>query len=185
MTTKDIKFNPKAINPLEHSPMVLTLNHDCTIFMGIRSAELTKYAANCMLAARISIMNELANLADKLGADIEQVRRGIGSDPRIGHHFLSSGCGYGGSCFPKDVQAIIQTAATLNQPMNILNAVEDVNNVNNDQKRILLNKIKARFGSNLKCKHFALWGLAFKPHTDDMREAVDGAKNPLINGAGK
>lgn len=143
-------------------------NHDRLIVMDIRSAELTKYAANCMLATRISFMNELANLADKLGADIEQVRLGIGSDPRIGYHFLYPGCGYGGSCFPKDVQALIRTAESIEQPMKVLNAVEEANN---EQKRILLQKIQTRFGKNLSGKHFALWGLAFKPNTDDMREA--------------
>lgn len=138
------------------------------VLMAIRSAELTKYAANCMLATRISFMNELANLADKLGADIEQVRLGIGSDPRIGYQFLYPGCGYGGSCFPKDVQALIRTAESIGQPLKVLNAVE---NANDAQKRILLEKIAARFGSDLKGKRFAMWGLAFKPNTDDMREA--------------
>src|SRR3990167_8622941 len=141
-------------------------NHDRLVVMGIRSAELTKYAANCMLATRISFMNELANLADRLGADIEQVRLGIGSDPRIGYHFLYSGCGYGGSCFPKDVQALIRTAGSIGMPLKVLTAVEDANET---QKRILLEKIRSRFGADLKGKHFALWGLAFKPNTDDMR----------------
>jgi UDPglucose 6-dehydrogenase len=143
-------------------------NHDRVIVMDIRSAELTKYAANCMLATRISFMNELANLADKLGADIEQVRIGIGSDPRIGYHFLYPGCGYGGSCFPKDVQALIRTADSIGQPLKVLHAVEEANDA---QKRILLEKIQAKFGANLSGKNFALWGLAFKPNTDDMREA--------------
>jgi UDPglucose 6-dehydrogenase len=143
-------------------------NRDRMVLMDIRSAELTKYAANCMLATRISFMNELANLADKLGADIEQVRLGIGSDPRIGYHFLYPGCGYGGSCFPKDVQALIRTAESIGQPLKVLNAVEEANNI---QKGVLLEKIAARFGPDLKGKHFALWGLAFKPNTDDMREA--------------
>lgn len=143
-------------------------NHDRLVVMDIKSAELTKYAANCMLATRISFMNELANLADKLGADIEQVRLGIGSDPRIGYHFLYPGCGYGGSCFPKDVQALIRTADSIGMPLKVLNAVEDANEV---QKRILLEKIKSRYGQDLKGKHFALWGLAFKPNTDDMRAA--------------
>jgi UDPglucose 6-dehydrogenase len=138
------------------------------VLMDIRSAELTKYAANCMLATRISFMNELANLADKLGADIEQVRLGIGSDPRIGYHFLYPGCGYGGSCFPKDVQALIRTADAIGQPLRVLNAVEEANEA---QKRVLLDKIALRFGNELKGMHFALWGLAFKPNTDDMREA--------------
>ena len=143
-------------------------NHDRLVVMDIRSAELTKYAANCMLATRISFMNELANLADKLGADIEQVRLGIGSDPRIGYHFLYPGCGYGGSCFPKDVQALIRTADSIGQPLKVLNAVEEANDA---QKRVLLEKIKAKFGHDLKGKKFAVWGLAFKPNTDDMREA--------------
>ncbi len=143
-------------------------NHDRLIVMDIRSAELTKYAANCMLATRISFMNELANLADRLGADIEHVRLGIGSDPRIGYHFLYPGCGYGGSCFPKDVQALIRTAESIQQPMKVLNAVEEANDA---QKRILLEKIRARFGADLSGRRFALWGLAFKPNTDDMREA--------------
>jgi UDPglucose 6-dehydrogenase len=129
-------------------------NHDRVIVMDVRSAELTKYAANAMLATRISFMNEMANLSDKLGADIEQVRLGIGSDPRIGFHFLYPGCGYGGSCFPKDLK--------------VLQAVEDANEA---QKEVLLNKIRDRFGSDLRGMRFALWGLAFKPNTDDMRAA--------------
>jgi UDPglucose 6-dehydrogenase len=137
--------------------------------MDVKSAELTKYAANAMLATRISFMNELANLADKLGADIEQVRKGIGSDQRIGYHFLYSGCGYGGSCFPKDVRALKQTATELGMPLKILQAVEDVNHA---QKSVLLEKITRRFGNDLTGKNFALWGLAFKPGTDDMREAT-------------
>jgi UDPglucose 6-dehydrogenase len=147
-------------------------NHDRVIFMDVKSAELTKYAANCMLATRISFMNELANLADRLGADIEQVRLGIGSDPRIGYHFLYPGSGYGGSCFPKDVQALIRTAAGIGQPMKVLNAVEEANDA---QKKILLEKIKSKFGANLSGMKFALWGLAFKPNTDDMREASSRA----------
>ena len=147
-------------------------NHDRVIFMDVKSAELTKYAANCMLATRISFMNELANLADKLGADIEQVRIGIGSDPRIGYHFLYPGSGYGGSCFPKDVQALIRTADGVGQPMKVLNAVEYANDA---QKQILLEKIKSKFGTNLSGMKFALWGLAFKPNTDDMREASSRA----------
>jgi UDPglucose 6-dehydrogenase len=143
-------------------------NHDRVIVMDVRSAELTKYAANAMLATRISFMNELANLADQLGADIEQVRVGIGSDPRIGFHFLYPGCGYGGSCFPKDVQALIRTAEEHHSPVRVLNAVEEANEA---QKHLLLHKIRARFGSDLRGKHFALWGLAFKPNTDDMRAA--------------
>jgi UDPglucose 6-dehydrogenase len=141
-------------------------NHDRVIVMDVRSAELTKYAANAMLATRISFMNELANLADKLGADIEQIRIGIGSDPRIGFHFLYPGCGYGGSCFPKDVQALIRIADENDSGLKVLQAVEEANEA---QKHLLLQKIRARFGADLSGMHFALWGLAFKPNTDDMR----------------
>lgn len=143
-------------------------NHERLILMDVRSAELTKYAANAMLATRISFMNELANLAEKLGADIESVRKGIGSDVRIGYHFLYPGCGYGGSCFPKDVQALIKTAKDHGQDLKILANVEAVNDA---QKHVLTTKIKTHFGNDIKGKHFALWGLAFKPNTDDMREA--------------
>lgn len=143
-------------------------NHERLIVTDVKSAELTKYAANAMLATRISFMNELANLAEKLGADIEMVRQGIGSDPRIGYHFLYPGCGYGGSCFPKDVKALIKTASDdAGLTLKVLTAVEEANEA---QKRVLAEKLKARFG-NLEGKHFALWGLAFKPNTDDMREA--------------
>ena len=144
-------------------------NHDRLIIMDIKSAELTKYAANAMLATRISFMNELANLAEKVGADIEQVRKGIGSDQRIGYDFLYAGCGYGGSCFPKDVRALQRTGEEFGQPLKLLQAVEKVNE---EQKNVILNKIIKRFGSDLSGKHFALWGLAFKPGTDDMREAT-------------
>jgi UDPglucose 6-dehydrogenase len=143
-------------------------NHERLVMMDVKSAELTKYAANAMLATRISFMNELANLAEKLGADIELVRKGIGSDPRIGYHFLYPGCGYGGSCFPKDVQALIRTAVEAGQHLQVLEAVEAANEV---QKSILTQKIVARFGNDLSGMTFALWGLAFKPNTDDMREA--------------
>jgi UDPglucose 6-dehydrogenase len=143
-------------------------NHERLIVMDIKSAELTKYAANAMLATRISFMNELALLAEKMGADIEHVRNGIGSDPRIGYHFLYAGCGYGGSCFPKDVQALQRTAREYGSELRILNAVEAVNE---RQKEVLLDKITARFGPNLSSRTIALWGLAFKPNTDDMREA--------------
>ncbi len=144
-------------------------NHDKLVVMDVRSAELTKYAANAMLATRISFMNELALLAEKLGADIELVRQGIGSDPRIGYHFLYAGCGYGGSCFPKDVKALIKTASDVGQGLKVLQAVEEVNDA---QKLVLVNKIVKRFGADLSGKKFALWGLAFKPNTDDMREAT-------------
>lgn len=143
-------------------------NHDRLTVMDVKSAELTKYAANAMLATRISFMNELAVLAEKLGADIEQVRHGIGSDPRIGYHFLYAGCGYGGSCFPKDVQALSRTAAENGIELRVLNAVEAANDA---QKQILVDKLVARLGSDLKGKRIALWGLAFKPNTDDMRAA--------------
>ena len=143
-------------------------NHERIMFMDVRSAELTKYAANAMLATRISFMNELALLSERLGADIEHVRRGIGSDPRIGYDFLYPGCGYGGSCFPKDVQALQRTGRDNGQELHILNAVERVNEL---QKEVLLDKISKRFNGDLKGRHFALWGLAFKPNTDDMREA--------------
>ena len=144
-------------------------NHERLIVTDIRSAELTKYAANAMLATRISFMNELANLAEKLGADIEMVRQGIGSDPRIGYDFLYPGCGYGGSCFPKDVKALIKTAADkANIDLKVLTAVEEANDA---QKHVLSNKVIQRFGNDLTGKHFAVWGLAFKPNTDDMRDA--------------
>lgn len=143
-------------------------NHDRLIVMDVKSAELTKYAANAMLATRISFMNEMALLAEKMGADIEHVRQGIGSDPRIGYHFLYAGCGYGGSCFPKDVQAMQRTAREYGSELRILNAVEAVNE---RQKEVLLDKIIAKFGNDLGGKNIALWGLAFKPNTDDMRDA--------------
>uniref|UniRef100_UPI00289A31CD UDP-glucose dehydrogenase family protein n=1 Tax=Janthinobacterium sp. TaxID=1871054 RepID=UPI00289A31CD len=143
-------------------------NRERTYWMDVRSAEFTKYAANAMLATRISFMNELANLADKVGVDIEAVRRGIGSDPRIGYSFLYAGCGYGGSCFPKDVQALERTARGHDQELLILRAVEAVND---RQKHVLGNKVVKRFGGDLAGRHFAIWGLAFKPNTDDMREA--------------
>jgi UDPglucose 6-dehydrogenase len=143
-------------------------NHDRLTVMDVKSAELTKYAANAMLATRISFMNELAVLAEKLGADIEQVRHGIGSDPRIGYDFLYAGCGYGGSCFPKDVQALRRTAQENGIPLRVLDAVEEANDA---QKQILVEKLTAKLGKDLKGKRFAMWGLAFKPNTDDMREA--------------
>jgi UDPglucose 6-dehydrogenase len=141
---------------------------DKLILMDVRSAELTKYAANAMLATRISFMNEMALLAEKLGADIEQVRRGIGSDPRIGTQFLYAGCGYGGSCFPKDVKALVHSASNVGEPLHVLAAVE---RANERQKHVLVDRIVARYGEDLRGRHFALWGLAFKPDTDDLREA--------------
>ncbi|GMV54739.1 MAG: UDP-glucose 6-dehydrogenase [Betaproteobacteria bacterium] len=143
-------------------------NREKLLIMDRRSAELTKYAANAMLATRISFMNELALLAEKLGADIEHVRQGIGADPRIGYHFLYAGCGYGGSCFPKDVRALIRTGAEHEQPLRILRSVEETNAV---QKTVLIDKLAARFDNKLSGLNIALWGLAFKPDTDDMREA--------------
>jgi UDPglucose 6-dehydrogenase len=143
-------------------------NHERVYWMDVRSAEFTKYAANAMLATRISFMNELANLADMVGADIEAVRHGIGSDPRIGHSFLYAGAGYGGSCFPKDVQAIERTARQYGQELLIMRAVEAVNE---RQKQVLGRKVVERFGADLSGMRFAVWGLAFKPNTDDMRAA--------------
>ena len=143
-------------------------NHDRLIFMDIRSSELTKYAANSMLATKISFMNELSNLADSLGADIEQVRIGIGSDPRIGYSFIYPGAGYGGSCFPKDVKALIATAKEVGYKAELLESVESVNE---RQKSVLPDKINKHFNNDLSGKTFAVWGLSFKPNTDDMREA--------------
>ena len=144
------------------------LNNFRIIYMDIPSAEMTKYAANAMLATRISFMNDMANLCEIIGADINMVRKGIGSDTRIGSSFLYAGCGYGGSCFPKDVKALISTAAEHGYPMRILKAVEDVNE---EQKTILFRKLSAHFGGDLQGRKVAMWGLAFKPETDDMREA--------------
>ena len=144
-------------------------NRERVIVMGVRSAELTKYAANSMLAARISFMNELANLAEVIGADIEEVRRGIGSDPRIGYQFLYAGAGFGGSCFPKDVKALQRSAQEAGRPLRLMHAVEEVNDA---QKHVLGEKIGKYFDGNLKGRTIALWGLAFKANTDDMREAA-------------
>ncbi len=143
-------------------------NHDRVIVMDIRSAELTKYAANCMLATKISFMNEISQLAERLGADIEAVRHGIGSDSRIGYQFIYPGCGYGGSCFPKDVQALIRTSDSIGYDSELLKAVEAVNY---RQKQLVFDKISNHFNGDLAGKTFALWGLSFKPQTDDMREA--------------
>ena len=144
------------------------LNNFRIIYMDIPSAEMTKYAANAMLATRISFMNDMANLCEIIGADINMVRKGIGADTRIGSSFLYAGCGYGGSCFPKDVKALISTAAEHGYPMRILKAVEDVNE---EQKTLLFRKLSAHFGGDLQGRKVAMWGLAFKPETDDMREA--------------
>ena len=143
-------------------------NHERMIVMDVRSAELTKYAANAMLATRISFMNELANLAERVGADLERVRQGIGADPRIGYHFLYAGTGYGGSCFPKDVKALLRTGEDAGLSLRILRAVEDANEA---QKSVLLEKLDRRYGADVRGMKIAMWGLAFKPNTDDMREA--------------
>jgi len=163
--------DPRAIALLRQLYAPFQRNRERVLVMGVRSAELTKYAANAMLATRISFMNELANLAEAIGADIEEVRRGIGSDPRIGYQFLYAGAGYGGSCFPKDVKALQRSAQEAGRPLRLINAVEDVNDA---QKRVLGEKMKKHFG-NLKGKTIALWGLAFKANTDDMREAASVA----------
>lgn len=158
-------------------------NRERLVVTDVRSAELIKYAANAMLATRISFMNELANLAEKLGADIEMVRQGIGADPRIGYHFLYPGAGYGGSCFPKDVKALIKTAASeAGLDLKVLAAVEAANDA---QKRVLAGKLKQRLGNDLKGRRIALWGLAFKPNTDDMREApsLEFIREVLASGA--
>ena len=160
--------NPRVTELLRELYAPFNRNHDRLVAMDIRSAELTKYAANAMLATKISFMNELSNLAELLGADIENVRIGIGSDPRIGYSFIYPGCGYGGSCFPKDVQALERTANEIGYRAELLSAVEAVNN---RQKEKLFEKIKLHFDGNLEGKTIALWGLAFKPKTDDMRAA--------------
>ena len=160
--------NPRTGELLKALYDPFTRNHGRMIVMDVRSSELTKYAANAMLATKISFMNELANLAELVGADIENVRLGIGSDPRIGYHFIYPGCGYGGSCFPKDVQALARSASDYSFDAEVMKAVESVNN---RQKHVLFDKISRHFGGNLQGKTFALWGLAFKPNTDDMREA--------------
>jgi UDPglucose 6-dehydrogenase len=160
--------NPRTKELMRSLYAPFNRNHDRVVCMDIRSAELTKYAANAMLATKITFMNELANLAEVLGADIEHVRLGIGSDPRIGYHFIYPGCGYGGSCFPKDVQALVRTAREVDYNAQLLTSVEEVNN---RQKHVLFNKVMQHFDGDIKGKTFALWGLSFKPNTDDMREA--------------
>jgi UDPglucose 6-dehydrogenase len=159
--------DPQATQTMRTLYAPFQRNHERLLVMDVRSAELTKYAANAMLATRISFMNELANLAERLGADIEEVRKGIGSDPRIGYQFLYAGIGYGGSCFPKDVKALIRTAEDAGGTLPMLEAVEQVNA---EQKRVLARKIAKRFGK-LAGRRIAVWGLAFKPNTDDVREA--------------
>ncbi len=160
--------NPRTGELLRALYAPFNRSHDRLVLMDVRSAELTKYAANAMLATKISFMNELSNIAERVGADIEQVRIGIGSDPRIGYQFIYPGCGYGGSCFPKDVRALEQTALAVGYTPELLHAVEAVNF---RQKEMLFDKISAFFNGDLKGKTVALWGLAFKPNTDDMREA--------------
>jgi UDPglucose 6-dehydrogenase len=157
-----------VINAIKELYAPFNYNHDRMMWMDVRSAELTKYAANCMLATKISFMNEMANLSEKLGADIEAVRKGIGSDSRIGYQFIYPGCGYGGSCFPKDVQALIKTADSIGYNAEILKSVDSVNY---RQKEKLFEKINKHYNKDLKGKTFAIWGLSFKPNTDDMREA--------------
>ena len=160
--------NERATKLMRALYVPYTRNHERFIAMGIRDAELTKYAANAMLATRISFMNEIANLCERLGVDVENVRVGIGSDGRIGYSFIYAGCGYGGSCFPKDVQSLIHQARRSNLKARILDAVEETNE---NQKLVLYNAIRRRFGNRLKGKVIGVWGLSFKPNTDDMREA--------------
>src|SRR3954471_4357590 len=160
--------DPRSMALLRQLYAPFQRNHERIMTMGVRSAELTKHAANSMLATRISFMNEIANLAEALGADIEEVRRGIGSDPRIGYHFLYPGAGFGGSCFPKDVRALQRSAIEAGRPLRVLTAVDEVNEA---QKHVLGFKIRERFANELRGKCIALWGLAFKANTDDMREA--------------
>src|SRR3977135_3940450 len=173
--------NPRTTELMRALYEPFTRNHDRLIVMDIRSCELTKYAANAMLATKISFMNELANIAERVGADIEKVRIGIGSDPRIGYSFIYPGTGYGGSCFPKDVQALIRSAHEVGHAPGIPHALESVNN---RQKEVLVHKMKRHFGDQLKGRTIALWGLAFKPNTDDMREAPSRAIIDLLLNAG-
>ena len=173
--------NPRTTELMRALYEPFTRNHDRLIVMDIRSSELTKYAANAMLATKISFMNDLANIAERLGADIEKVRVGIGSDPRIGYSFIYPGTGYGGSCFPKDVQALIRSSNAAGHTPEILNAVEAVNE---RQKQVLVQKVHAHYGDSLAGRQFALWGLAFKPNTDDMREAPSRTIIELLLKAG-
>jgi len=160
--------SPEAIEVMRELYAPFTRSRDRFIAMDVRSAEMTKYTANAMLATKISFMNEIANICERVGADVNMVRHGIGSDSRIGYSFIYPGCGYGGSCFPKDVQALAKTAKEYGYTPKILDAVEEVNYA---QKKVISNKVIERFGENLEGKVFAIWGLAFKPETDDMREA--------------
>ena len=160
--------SPEAIEAMRQLYAPFNRNHNRIMVMDIRSSELTKYAANAMLATKITFMNEIANIAERVGANIENVRVGIGSDSRIGYNFIYAGTGYGGSCFPKDIRALVNTASTAGYDARLISAVE---NVNQDQKKVLLNKIYDHFGEDLAGKTFAVWGLAFKPKTDDMRDA--------------
>jgi UDPglucose 6-dehydrogenase len=174
--------NPTAIEKLKRLYAPFNRNHDRIVTMDVRAAELTKYAANAMLATKISFMNEIANIAERVGADIEMVRQGIGSDPRIGWHFIYPGAGYGGSCFPKDVQALARTAQQMGYESKLLNAVEAVNDA---QKGHLFELIQRHYdGTDLRGKTFAVWGLAFKPNTDDMREASSRRLLPQLWEAG-
>jgi UDPglucose 6-dehydrogenase len=173
--------NPRTTELMRALYEPFTRQHDRFIVMDIRSSELTKYAANAMLATKISFMNELANIAERVGADIEKVRVGIGSDPRIGYSFIYPGAGYGGSCFPKDVQALVRSSRGVGHEPAILAAVEDVNN---RQKLVLVDKMRRHFGKELAGRTIALWGLAFKPNTDDMREAPSRAIIDLLNREG-
>ena len=173
--------NPRTAELLRVLYAPFNRNRERLVIMDVRSAELTKYAANAMLATKISFMNELSNIADAVGADIENVRVGIGSDPRIGYQFIYPGCGYGGSCFPKDVRALERTALGAGYQPRILNAVEAVNR---DQKMILFDRISTYFDGSLEGRTIALWGLAFKPNTDDMREASSRALMEALWGAG-
>jgi UDPglucose 6-dehydrogenase len=174
--------NPGAIEKLKRLYAPFNRNHDRIVTMDVRAAELTKYAANAMLATKISFMNEIANIAEKVGADIEMVRQGIGSDPRIGWHFIYPGAGYGGSCFPKDVQALARTAQQMGYESKLLNAVEAVNDA---QKGHLFELVQRHYdGADLRGKTFAVWGLAFKPNTDDMREASSRRLLPQLWDAG-
>jgi UDPglucose 6-dehydrogenase len=173
--------NPRTAELLKSLYDPFTRNHDRMIVMDVRSAELTKYAANAMLATKISFMNEIANLAERMGADVEKVRVGIGSDPRIGYSFIYPGAGYGGSCFPKDVKALVHSAGEHGFDARLLKAVEAVNR---NQKQVLFNKISAYFDGKLKGRTVALWGLAFKPNTDDMRDAPSRELMEALWGAG-